>query len=366
METPTRKKHCTRLELIDSTNDDWLFGKDTATDEFSSTIVDPLIVDNQLNSPVIVETNAAEAPPTVSLLEQQLFIQNVFDRVSADFPELAFTISVDGNSRAPALTITQRNLFNHPPFGLTSRIQATVQYKSYVASVLMRSWKVGEVKSVEDVIELCHDFSNKSQYKFCPGINPHDYEEEYHKVIRFHIKTVRLCHFPFMRVDSINCKLWFIPALNIPVVEKTSSEVKCPACKRLIHDLNYQKKKTVAESPSRKIQRQLPSSRARLQYMSPLSQQKRKQYAQYERTNSIRKLARYEDSELVLNDEQNEEMCAIVEAVQTEQMEKLFEEGDQHGVGNLMKNIWFTDKDRQKSEFSSDQVHNSKFYFLYS
>ena len=53
-------------------------------------------------------------------------------------------------------------------------------------------------------------------------------------------------------------------------------------------------------------------------------------------------------------------MCAIMEAVQPEELEKLFE-GDQHGVGNLMKNIWFTDKYYQKSEFSSDQVCNSKF-----
>jgi len=29
-------------------------------------------------------------------------------------------------------------------------------------------------------------------------------------------------------------------------------------------------------------------------------------------------------------------------------MEKFFQEGDQHGVGNLMKTIWFTDKEQQK------------------
>jgi len=68
METPTRKKHCIHLEFIDSTNNDWLFGKDILTGEFSSTIVDPFIIDNQFNLPVIIETNAAEASPTISLL----------------------------------------------------------------------------------------------------------------------------------------------------------------------------------------------------------------------------------------------------------------------------------------------------------
>jgi len=67
METPMRKKGCNHLEFIDSTNHNWLFGEDIVTGESSSTIVDPFIVDNQFNSPVIVETNVAEAPPTISL-----------------------------------------------------------------------------------------------------------------------------------------------------------------------------------------------------------------------------------------------------------------------------------------------------------
>ena len=90
---------------------------------------------------------------------------------------------VDSSSGSPVLTITQKNLFNHPPFGLTSRIQVVIQYKSYTASVLMRAWKVGEVKSLEDIMELSRDFSDKSVYKFCPGIDPQHYEEDYHIII---------------------------------------------------------------------------------------------------------------------------------------------------------------------------------------
>ena len=54
-------------------------------------------------------------------------------------------------------------------------------------------------------------------------------------------------------------------------------------------------------------------------------------------------------------------MCAITKTIQPKELEKLFEEGDQHGVGNLMKSIWFTSKQRQSAEFSSDQIRNSKF-----
>jgi len=39
MKTPTRKKFCTCLEFIDSTNNDWLFGEDIVTGESISTTV---------------------------------------------------------------------------------------------------------------------------------------------------------------------------------------------------------------------------------------------------------------------------------------------------------------------------------------
>ena len=82
--------------------------------------------------------------------------------------------------------------------------------------------------------------------------------------------------------------------------------------------------------------------------MSPLSQQKHKLYAQYQRTSSLRKLARYKASEVELDDEQNAEMSSIVEATQPDELEKLFKEGDQHGVGDVMKSIWLTNKNHQK------------------
>ena len=89
-------------------------------------------------------------------------------------------------------------------------------------------------------------------------------------MIRFYIKSVRLCEFPFTtRVDSVTCMLWFKPALNLSVAQKEANEDKCPPCKRLLHHLNWQKKRTESECPGRRIKRKDPSSRARLQHMSP-------------------------------------------------------------------------------------------------
>ena len=143
--------------------------------------------------------------------------------------------------------------------------------------------------------------------------------------------------------------------------EKEANEDRCPPCNRLVHDLNWQEKKTEAENPNKKFKRQDPSSRARLQYMSPLSQQKCKMHAQYQRTSSLHKLKKYEDNKVVLDDEQNSEMVSVLEATQPDELEKLFKDGEEHGVGSLMKIIWYTDKDRQKNDFCQDQERNSEY-----
>jgi len=81
-----------------------------------------------------------------------------------------------------------------------------------------------------------------------------------------------------------------------------------------------------------------------LQHISPDNQQKHKKLAQYQRINNIRKLKKYEDSEIVLDEivldaEQSTEMCSVMEATPPEDLEKHFKEGDEHGVGDLMKSI---------------------------
>ena len=48
----------------------------------------------------------------------------------------------------------------------------------------MRLWSEGEITSVNEVVELCHMFGKRSKYKFCPGLDPDYYENEYRKPIR--------------------------------------------------------------------------------------------------------------------------------------------------------------------------------------
>ena len=80
----------------------------------------------------------------------------------------------------------------------------------------------------------------------------------------------------------------------------------------------------------KKEMRQSASSKARLTYMSPTSQQKRKENQQREIKNMRKKLLRYSRTELPLDEEQSNEMEAITTAIKSnhrDELEKLFVEG---------------------------------------
>ena len=71
-----RKKSCTHLNLLiqPMTISYLARNEDIVTDESSSTIVDPFIVDNQFKLPVVIKTNVAEAPPTILLFNSLVLL----------------------------------------------------------------------------------------------------------------------------------------------------------------------------------------------------------------------------------------------------------------------------------------------------
>ena len=84
--------------------------------------------------------------------------------------------------------------------------------------------------------------------------------------------------------------------------------------------------------------------------MSPASQAKQKKLVQYQRTNAIRKLSNYEDSQINLGDAQNEEMCNIVQSIGDDELENLYTEGEKYGIGIIMKEIWITDVQQRRDQ----------------
>ena len=205
-------------------------------------------------------------------------------------------------------------------------------------------------------------FSATSTYKFCPRIEWSYYHEHY---FRFDIKSIRRMEAPFYHIDSVNCRMWFELPSNASAAAKNSAEARCSACKRLSSDFEWQLKCTATESPSRKLKRQAASSRARLLYMSPASQLKRKQNASMEHGNDKKKLARYENTVITLTDEQHTQMCDVMNAIDGEavdDLQKIFKEGESHGVGSKFKEIWITDRRQNTQQFQQDQARNGKQY----
>ena len=56
-------------------------------------------------------------------------------------------------------------------------------------------------------------------------------------------------------------------------------------------------------------------------------------------------------------------MCSVMDAIDqvaADDLQRIFEEGEAHGVGGKLREIWTTDKREQKEEFQKDQAKNGK------
>ena len=275
------------------------------------------------------------------------------------------TTEFDGE---PALLVNHRKLYNHPPIGPTPRCRILItgherKPLEYVVHILFREVERSRFSPdpgfLDSILKKYSPYS--ATFKFCPGIAEGTYRE-YYDSVRFDPKSLRKTESPVFRIDSNLCPMWFELGKFVPVTSRESESVLCRQCNRLKNDLLHQMKRTSLESPSKKVKRCSASSRARISYMSPTSQSKRMRNVKMRRDSEVRKLRKY-DTELPLNNEQDEEMSQVVSTVESKcskELSKLFEEGDSHGVGERMREVWANDKRAVHSEFKKDQDNNSK------
>ena len=268
----------------------------------------------------------------------------------------------------------------HPPAGSISRTRVVVhEDRSYFFQVLLREKNSGKLQSVDEFLNICEMMANsKSEFKFCPGIDPAVYQSVYFSKIRYDLKQVRCMEYPFERIDSCGCLLYHKLSKNSSVIERGLDCVQCSSCKRLVSDLN-QRIKSAVSSPD-KVKRQQPSSHCPLKYMSPTSQQKRKENTQRERAKDRTQLQKYSHTELTLDDEQHDELTKLMEAIDKsgeEEVEKIMKEADRYvivirinyqflyynymyscGAGDAVREIWEMDKKKMKDDFTQDQQDN--------
>lgn len=202
---------------------------------------------------------------------------------------------------------------------------------------------------------VCQKISGVSSYKFCPGMDVGLFNTKYASVIRYESKSVRVVSEPFSRVDSPNCAMWHKLAKNASILEKDMSDVMCQPCKKMRSHLDQRVRACLTVTPTKRAERQEPSSRCPLAALSPASVKKRRENLMTERFKDKKLIAKYEHVEVTLDDEQNDEMTKIVNKINDQSadtLSKLFKEAEDQG--NL-KAIWDNDA------FKSDQERNSKY-----
>jgi len=243
--------------------------------------------------------------------------EEVISRGQKAYPDILFTKKMGDGSTM--LDVTQSNMKNVPDAGFISLARVIFSPSCtalcYDVQVLLKSVQKGTVQNADEALNVCCIISSEGDYKFCPGLNLTEYDEKYHAMIRYHVKSVRVWERPFTRIDSENCKLWHQLNSNASENEKSSEEVLCRPCKRLRSDLNHQRRRSDV-SPARCLKRQQPSSRFKLKYLSPASVKKRKTATQKERSNDKAKLSRLKDFDITLEDDQSDEVSEVLQTIE--------------------------------------------------
>uniref|UniRef100_A0A1X7TRQ2 Uncharacterized protein n=1 Tax=Amphimedon queenslandica TaxID=400682 RepID=A0A1X7TRQ2_AMPQE len=162
--------------------------------------------------------------------------------------------------------------------------------------------------------------------------------------------------------------MWYELPRNSSQTKRESEELLCRQCVRLKCNLERQARRTSEESPSKKLKRQCATSRARLTYMSPTSQMKRKASQKISKDSMSRKLNQYFAEKVTLGQEQNEELNNVMTVIEDKcrkELDDIFAEGELHGVAQRMRDIWESDKNSEVGQFTQDQSQNSKLMHVY-
>ena len=149
------------------------------------------------------------------------------------FLSLAFTLVIEGDDKEPAVITCQWRLVNHPPYGLVSQCTITIKKNKYLANVLMREWNFGELYSWGH--NLYNKLAARTKYKFW-------IQSSTSKSILIKLgSTSRLFNwlnglFFVLILSTAHCGIYWHH--NTTGTEKSSKEVRCPACKCLMVDLD--------------------------------------------------------------------------------------------------------------------------------
>ena len=106
---------------------------------------------------------------------KQQFIDSIYEEMQTVD---GFVTARCSFQESPCLLLTHKELFDHPPFGMTSHCRISITAYEYVVHILMRETERGSLDTagLEIVRDICKYAVHSAVYKFCPGIDPVEYE----------------------------------------------------------------------------------------------------------------------------------------------------------------------------------------------
>ena len=160
--------------------------------------------------------------------------------------------------------------------------------------------------NVKELDMLTEKFS--SDYKLCHGVSPEEYQELSNN-IHINVKSKTEHVFPFHRITSTRCSLWFQAPKNLRKEEKENG-ARCSNCKYFVRYIKRMDKKNCNTDEAALQDRLKPSSKFPITKLAPRSHNQRVALSARKRQEMAKKIKIYEGKikslEAELDEDQND------------------------------------------------------------
>ena len=181
---------------------------------------------------------------------------------------------------------------------------------SYTFEVFFTALKSG-IMTNDNLVEFFTNLDSMlpgSGYFHCPGI-----PKEYNDVVSYDVKSARKWGYPFVRLDHVNCLLWYVPTNQLRKMNRLPS---CKYCTNLIYYLRCKVNQRRSLTEQQKKARLEPSSHCPIYSLSPASQSKRLRKSRITINRLKQRIPQLQTCNVMLNDESHYELLTLVSSIQ--------------------------------------------------
>ena len=292
-----------------------------------------------------------------SLVTAELY--SIGSTIISEFPDfvLDYTENVDSiivirRKKMSSIGPTKHPCFN-PRLILSHGCDSAVCYSF---EVNLESIDSGTFIGNEEKVKLWLSTMHNGRYVICPGLPVKQYPPP--------AKRLKTSSEPLLYQRDKDCLMWHVPSNRKSKAGSVTLNM-CTPCKRLRSKLEQKLSNPV--SPSVKLARTSYSSSYPQSYLSPGSHILRAKSVATKRHTLERQVNKLRSKTSVhLAPEQNNELTRIVAAIEQDHLsdvEKLMEDADKEGKGEIMRSLWRQDI-KEHNDFFDDQKRNSEYMYV--